>query len=152
MSWKPIAASSLLAVFIFLVRPTIATQGQAPSTVAQGDRTVVALLRLVNTSELTYKGQQSGRFAPWDDLVGSAQFRKVLDEQGEHMGADLRNAQFSDPANIMRGWSLRLFVSQDFQHYVVTVAGATSSPCSPMFLTDDQGLIRRAQTIGCGKP
>jgi hypothetical protein len=134
---------ALLALGAFIVR---GNQNQGPPVQDpdyQQRNAAVNLIRAVNTAEVTYRSRDAGHFALWDDLVGSEGFKTSL----AHAPKNVKSANLSDPSNIMPGWRLRLFTSRDGEQYVVLLA-ATSNQCLA-FVSDDSGLIRQAETIGC---
>ena len=115
----------------------------------------VNLIRAINTAEMQYKAKHDELFAAWDDLVVSYEFQEVL--ALPQCPAEVKNANFKDPSNIMPGWQLRLFVSASGEHYVATLVRGSMgqnvpisvSGCWPALFSDDQGLIRQAVGIGC---
>ena len=149
---KVILGVTILAAAFLAFHIASATQAQSASTSdPEAERTAVNLLRMVNTAEVRYEGNAGNKFAELNELVASPQFKSASD-QFAHVDAKLGSANFSDPANVFTGWGLRLYLSPDSQHFVAVVSNDAKGQCAPMFVSDDQGLIRKAQTLGCTQP
>ena len=128
------------------------SQETSPQT-ADANRTkqmlAVSLLRTINTLEVTYKYGHGGKYAAWDELLGSTEFgaSKVATNMSR-IDPRLGNAQFATGSEILPGWSLRLNVAADGQKYDLMLR-AEKDDCGYAAVTNESGVIWQAKSIDC---
>jgi hypothetical protein len=110
----------------------------------------ISLLRSINTAEAGYNSRHGGSYATWDVLLASEEFHasKVITMLAK-IDPQLADAQFSNGAEILPGWSLRLNLTADGQAYDLMLEDLTDKACGYAAVTDERGLIRQSKAIDC---
>lgn len=110
----------------------------------------IAILRNINTSELTYRYNHGGQYAAWATLRASADFpdKKII-EQLTKLDPQLAIEGFSSGAEILPGWSIRLNLTADAQAYDLVLEDLTDKTCGYAAITDERGVIRQSKAIDC---
>jgi bla regulator protein blaR1 len=111
---------------------------------APGD--AVNVVRLINTAEADYKSK-AGKYANWRELLNSPTFNETLNrtEDVYHLGKKAVNAG----PEVIPGYQLKLVVSSDGDHYILSLEEAPVKDCAIFFYSDERGLIQEGKNIGC---
>ncbi len=151
MKTKPILP--VVATLLLCSAAPLSSQNAPAQTsdVAQARRNIaILLLRIINTSEVTYKFRHGGAYAAWDELLASEEFQanKVLVSLANY-DSQLLKARFSTTPEILPGWSLRLNLTAAAQGYDLLLEDTTDKTCGYAAITDERGVIRQSKTIDC---
>jgi hypothetical protein len=144
----------MVVVLLMLVAAAPLSSQEAPSQTSEPDYAkhfiAISLLRNINTAEVTYKFKHDGSYAAWDALLTSEEFRasKVIAGLAK-IDPQLADAQFSNGAEILPGWSLRLNLTADGQAYDLMLEDLTDKACGYAAVTDERGLVRQSKVIDC---
>lgn len=103
-----------------------------------GMRSAVAMLRIVNQSELEYK-RSTGSYGNWSQIMDS----KILLRYAPVPGLNV-DSQQPVPDYVMVN-----YVSADGSHYIYSIRSAGKQSCAPSFYTDEGGTIFQAKQLGC---
>lgn len=124
--------------------PAASAAASSPERASDRPAQAVALLRLVNTVEVTYKFQRGG-YVGWDTLISDRSFSSKLSKwAGNGSGSAVAKAP-----EIAPGWNLRLNVGADHKSYDLLLEDTTDQKCGYAAVTDERGVIRQGKAIDC---
>lgn len=128
-----------------LALPQFAQYASTPQPKSDQERPLVAiaLVRSINTEELSYK-HEHGSYGSWRILLSGnpRYFEGFLSAHGMLQG----NPQFNDAPEILPGWNLRLNVHADGQGYDVLLEDKTDKHGYAV-LSDERGVIRECYSL-----
>lgn len=145
---RVILGTVLLVLFLGVLTSQFAQDAPTrPTKTEQARRQVaIALLRTINTAELTHH-LKKGPFVPWQTVLSEQP--KYFDEFLAINGLQQSNVHFAAAPEILPGWNLRLNVHPDGQGYDVLLRDTTDEKCDYAALTDESGVIRQSKAIDC---
>ena len=136
----------LVVSFLGVVTPEFAqntlTNSQSPDRERRSH--ALSLLRAIGTAEV---GELStyGSYSSWQTLL--AHQPKYFDKFLAMNYPQETNLHFSDPPEVLPGWSLRFNVHADGQGYDVRLQDLADK-CWYAALLDEEGVIRQSKAIG----
>ncbi|SRR5713226_1268255 len=141
-----ILSAALLVLAAGGLTPHFAQDASTPPTKSGQERrqVTIALLRTINTDELTYK-YKYGSYAIWGTLLSDAP--KYFEEFLSMHGLLQSNVRFGDAPEILPGWNLRLNVHIDGQGYDVLLEDETDKEHGYAALSDERGIIRECKWL-----
>jgi hypothetical protein len=135
---KRVSFVMFCALLVILAGVTIFPQANGQTEIAT--EKLVVTLRLLNTSEYSYRGEH-GRFANWEELLG------FLRQNGYKRNAVI---DFENP----KPYELEITTSKDGEHYQITLKRTSdmndkSTWCKAAVFSDDAGVIFIGAALDC---
>ena len=142
----------MVVLFVLAAASPLSSQ-YTPAQISEVDHArhslAVYLLRAINTAEATHK-MRYGSYLTWDLLLASEEFSAGrLMMRLVKYDPQLADAHFSNGADILPGWSLRLNLIGNGEGYDVMLQDSTDKPCGYAAVTDERGVIWQSKTIDC---
>ena len=108
----------------------------------------VELLRGINTAELNSKIRHGG-YVTWEALMANGDFTAKGSTWLPKGNPRFSQLQFSNGAQVLPGWSLRLNISELGKAYDLVLEDLTDKQCGYAAITDERGVIRQGKAIDC---
>jgi hypothetical protein len=105
----------------------------------------IGFLRTINTTEVV-EHTTYGAFASWETLLSHQQDH--LQKWFARFSPPGTAVRFSDPPEVLPGWTLRLNAHIDGQGYDVLLQDITDKEHGYAALSDERGIIRESNPLG----
>jgi hypothetical protein len=130
----------LLGLSFGIFVPRFAQDTPAQPTASRQERQMVgiALVRTINTQELTYRSKY-GSYATWQSLVSGDP--KIFETFLSRNGLNQTSGSFGNAPEILPGWNLRLNVHVDGQGYDLLLQDTNDKTKGYAAFSDERGAI-----------
>ncbi len=143
----------LSAALLAILGVVILRAQQNVTETPTAEQRAVALLREINTAELSYHDSYQ-HYGTRMQLLSSKIPQEIEERMKQH--AIGRPGAFVPPQDLsleqpIAGYSLSIYLSPESLHYLVALENNSSekNPCVWSFYTGDSGVIHQAKPIGC---
>lgn len=141
----------MIALALGALTPQIAQEAPKDSGISHPQSSLhslmIALIRTVNTAEVTYRAER-GSYGSWQDLRANQEqyLTGWLDEFYPQFYPQAAKIQFSAVPEVLPGLNLRVNVAPDGRSYIVFVEDAADKT-GFAFVSDERGVIRYCSFI-----